>query len=1033
MRWFERNIGFLAALLLVSAISPTWSFTQEKSVLDDFVSQSVASLFPEVKLAADLGNLLFSGSRSYKDSTLSLLKGTLDTTSADVFGLNLRDVTVLYSKKHQLLMIAGFGACSGLLFKVEFRISLALEPEYRVAFSIQDDTVSFQQLMPQSIGSLIADFGVDSQSLRLQAVVLSDADLVSEIAPSIFDSVHMEHQVQRLLAGDSTSKMVLFPALLGTGDAFGVACRMALICFNGKLAQPVFVAQTLGVWSLAQGFPGLFSAETSTAVMPYIRQFLGDFLWNSSLFVCSAYADEKRSLAKGCQVFASNDFVTDISQDPVLQRFLPDRHAWPLYLKQSGKQGMAARLDFVFDPQELKKTDIHIILETGDVGFFLRFNNKNELGANNLFVDITFNPFSLQAVARCGFAYVGIDNPMRGEFEVHADQERIGFIVSGSGDADYTRTLELLLGPQLVAFLGQKIILRDLAFGLDESWASLLAAAPTAGLSLFALSSLSLAGGIEVGPRINPLQALFKLRGGVDLSSWLFELFYDSKSSWIPLVLFLIDVYWHVITFGQKDVIAAGLLDMNRIQAFLEQLFPVMLDGFYWRLVPRDTRMGGMTLPYGLGGNVRLRSFGQELGVDVLIDQTGARAVAFLDSFDWGILSLFPSKRIGPAVKFFETEYKSLEASGLKLSNWAKSTKEKIALELFADPSGLQIGTNVGIRVADMFEGALAGVVSPYNVDIQGRLTLQAPGMLQRLGVAGDGFILNVSGTTHGLHEPLEVLQGGIDASKIMLEVEFTDAFGAVVQQAIDTAFSSVTSLVEAAVQKLISEVFSQTNVSELQKLREKRDRLCSEKGIFNVVKDPVGCAIAVAQVKALEGKDFALDKLDQLAGLPEAVRNALATVLSMGVRILEHGAVVFDKAAKLFVIERVWWRGTLADFSQGMLSGVTLKGNIFGIPVEFKDLNFDLFAPAKSIFALVSQSISVFRNNLAYLFPFLEEEEFRERLDEVTRQAEEAAERRWQEELAREKEKQQISGEKQPRFDETALFAKSWDEIIGA
>ena len=1002
---------------------------ESKTKIVTFANQTITEFLPELALAPTISSLRFSGTKTLKEGTLSLLKGTLDQSTAALFGLELNDLTVLFSLKRELLIISGLGTFCGIDFKAEFRVTVSAVPQYEVRFYLRGETPELSKLLPSSIYTLVAKEHSGIKQPRIVPLFVRSTDTIEQLSKSIFGEPPVGEWIDIVLSGKYDEDVQLHPALVGSSESLGVATHLAVFCIDPQLKQPVFLAQSTTPWKLSQGFPTMFRTPTAQeGVMSYVRSFLGEIEWKSALCIGSTYSDEQRGLAQGCRVIATSEFVSDIAQDPLLNRFLPDQHAWPLYLKQTGEQGIETRLTFDIDPDDHKKSNVHIVAETGDVGLYLRLNNKNDLGMAHIFADINFDPYALRAEARCGFAYQGIEKPMHAAIEVHADQERVGMVVSGAGNADYTRTLELLLGPQIVALLGQKIILRDVAFEVDESWASLLAVIPTGGLSLYALSSVGLAGGIEVGPQINPLQALFKLRGGLDLNSWLLELFYDSKSSWIPWVLFLVDVYWHAITLGQKDVITGGLLDMTRIQQFIEQLFPIMLDGFYLRLVPRNTHMGEIQLPYGLGGNIRLRSFGQEVGADLLIDQTGARAVAFIDPFDWGIISLIPSQRSGPMANFFKAEYNSLKASGLELSRWAKSNKEKIALELFADAQGLQVGTNVGIRIADSFVGTVSGVVSPSKVDIQGRLALQAPGMLERLGIMGQGFTLNITGTSHELAQPLDILKNTVDASKIMLEVEFTDAFNTVVQKTIDSAFASATNLIQTAVQNFVTGVLSQTATGELQKLREERDRLCSEKGILGVVKDPIGCALKVTQVKALEGKNFALDTLDELAGLPETIRNALTTVLKMGVRILEHGVVTFDQMSKIFVLERVWWRGTLQDFSRGALAGVTLKGHVLGIPVEFTNLNFDLLAPAKSIFALIRQAISVVRNNLGYLFPILEEQEFKDRLDEVTRQAEEAAERRWQEELSRE----QSSDTVQFGIDEAFLFTKNWNELAG-
>ncbi len=1033
----------LIALSVFSAAHAGASLATQESIS----TTSLQKIFPDLVVVADLANLKISGNATYQAGQLVDFQGSFASKKAvNILGLSLRKGSVDFSNERNVLLITGHGSWLGLSFTAEYQLSITEPGAHTVNFSL-DEPVAADGWQPTGLRSYLDTLNFADKSgmtvrlrdLSLKPVVSRKEQKIAAYAEAIFGNAAgistEENEVSAVLQGtfSQETSITLYPVVLGTIDFLGTKMRAALFSPEVSNDKLVLLGKAMDTWNLADGFPKAFAeADLKAGVMGQVRMAVGKLSWEDTRFVLSSYADSSRDLSRGFLVEGKSSFNPAAELDPFLQNLTKDKHPWPIYVKQDGERPIAGRYTFAFDPAKKEEAKLHMILETGDIGLFFRFLNQNELGVKDIFADVTFNPFTLKASGRSGFSYAGFEKPMKAAIELSADEERFTIGVSGAGDADYTRTLELLLGPWVVAFLGQKIILRDLAFECSESWASLLAAFPTAGLSIFALPSAGFSGGLEIGPRTNPLQILFRIRGGVDLKSWLFELFYDSKSSWIPLVFFLVDVYLHVLTFGQKKAIAGDLLDMNRIQLFVESLFPVMLDGFYLRFIPRDTRMGEISLGYGLGGNVRLRSFGQEVGADLFIDQSGTRAVAFIDPFDWGIISLYPSLREGPVVSFFTKEYNSLKAGGLKLSNWAKSTKEKIPLELFANEKGLHVGTNVGVRVADSFVGALAGVVSPDKVSLNGQLALQMPGILEKLGISGQGLVVTVSGTSCNVERPIDVLSNTVDASKIMLEVEFTQAFNTILEVAVKNAFSSATTMIQQATQAFVDQVFSQSGMQELDNLRAEKDRLCSEKIALGFLKDPVGCGLVTARLSLLEGKNFVLDSLDQLTGLPEAVRNALKVLSNMGLRLLSDGKVLFDGMGTLATIERVHWKGTLKDFSQGILSNVQVEARVLGVPLVFSNITFDLFAPVKSIVSLIKQVIGLVRNNIGVFLPFLQEPEFKKTLDDLEKAAEEAAEKRLQEELAKEAQNTTKRSPEKSDLEQTVALTEGWDDLAG-
>lgn len=1011
----------------------------QESLADHVEKSNLVDLLSGYSLPKVLQELFFSGEVEKKEDSIAVLRGSLQAQknkSIVLMGLVFDRMKLHFNKRSKELLLTGVQKVADCAVTVSYSISLKKPGKLEVSCRLANSQLLSEDIwQPKRINTYLVQYldqkvlpaSIGLRNIAVRPIMRPKKNLKKTIDNLIF----LDEKANKKLVFDLDdlvlNEAAIIPVIFGSWEYEGSRYEAAICPLNEDFSKEFFIAKTNDSWSLAQGVPKVFGVADDTSVMGRVRNFLGRVLLDGATIVISPNVDDLWNIAQGLRVQGTTNFVSNVQEDPVLRVLTKQNNSLPVYLDQTGPRGLDATMLFECDPQKTEESYLKMQVNTNDSGVFFRMHNKDPYGVKNIVADTTFNPFALTGSADCRFSYFGMENAMQASVKVAADSDGLGIVVSGAGDEDLTKLLEFFLGTPLIGLLGQKIILQDLAFELRESWPALLGALPTAGLSLAALSSFGLSGGVIVGPEKNPLQARCKLRGGLDKRSWLFELFYEQKSGWLPLFFFLLDVYWHVLTLGQKDAIAGELLDMKRIQAFVENLFPLLLDGFYLRFVPTSGSMGKIKLPYGVGGNIQMRSFGNEVGADLWIDSQGARAVAFVDPFDWGIVSLFPSVYRGPAFEQIQAGYNSLDAVGITRSEWRKSKEKKIAVELFANENGWRIGSNVGLSIADVFVGKLSGFYSSHGVDLNGQVSLEKLGALSRLDGAKDLFTLSIKG--HSKNPDL-ALNSKKALSEIMLDVDFTNAFTTELQRAVAQAFDSVKDVVVSAAESIIAGVLEQTGQDELQQLRAERDRVCSEKGLLGVVKDPITCGVLTSRVALLEGKNLTLDNLEKLAHVPSQVRTALQTLVKMGIRVLDNGGLAFDTLAQTFVIERVWWHGSLADFSQGLLRGVTLEAKIFGIPVVAHDLTFDLFSPAKSFFAWITDVVRVVRNNLSFLFPVLEEDEFKNRLDELSREAEIAAEERLNESLKSE-EKKIVDEEKELEDDfDDAWFDEKWGEI---
>lgn len=758
-----------------------------------------------------------------------------------------------------------------------------------------------------------------------------------------------------------------FCAVVGEAIILNELCFAAVkVHQDSKGLGLLLVAEPSGEWSLAKGLPKIFAHNPQDKpAVEYLKNIVGGASLSNLSFVVSSFKDIETGVERGVNVLGMVAYQGALEENPLFRPFLAQSHKSPVYLKRDGRRGVGITVGMVINPIDFQNTVLRLGVSTGDVGIFFRAPHMDEIGFKELAGEVLFYPFAIMGAGKVTLMYKGgtAVRPMKVGAEITADKVGMGGVVSGVGDVDFGKFLPLFFGKDLAAAINQTAIFRDWGLEFQTTWVAIGSvigaigsAVPTMGIGTligfisFILSSIDtfgLSGGIEIGQGYDPLVAQFAVKGGWDLTTLIFEILYEKPGGFFSMAMFLADVYSQLITLGTiKKVVP----DMRKVQTVLEQFFPLDLEKFYLKFVPLGTRLGEITMPFGVGGSLYLTLFGKTIGADIMLDSNGAYGVGLVDPIDWGVYKLLPSKTIGQVAKKLEDTYREW---GLLSFAPEQDHEKKIRLEASAHlEKGFSIITDFDLMLADMVGGSIRAILSlQKGLDLQGHVEFKIPGLVEQLGIPSGSAQLWVKGWQLNFDNPMAMLYQG-DPKNIALEVGFTNTVNQAIQQVVRGTLGRAKESIEATVNALLSNVLQKAHADELVALQQKRDEICNDTGLFGITKDIPGCAAAELALRSTQARNTLFETVDKagLGAIPELVRQGITTISKFGVGGLQGGRFVFDKISSIFELRKIWWRGSVVDVAEGRIPAFIVDAVILGNHITGEVGGIDLKDPLKGV-----------------------------------------------------------------------------------
>ncbi len=985
----------------VAGVSAEFFATANKT--DGFLSRivlrpaPVRSFIPQLPAQA-FDALFFSGKLEWSKEDGMLLRGKLQQERAEQFplwGIVFDHGALDFNLSAMQGTIFGQFSAFDLKARGAFSISLGKDPQVSFMGELADTNVESWQ--PATLESFLQ--GAKEQvapfvfkRIRLVGGVESGASPVKSLRNAFDQGKKGAHKagVMPVLAMTSyvpTGDFSFFCAIMGEAVILNELCYGAVkVQFGGKRSGLLLLAEPSGEWSLARGFPKIFAHDKSdNFIVEYLKNVVGGAALSNLSFVFSTFKDIETGVERGVNIMGMVSYEGALEENPLFRPFLSVSHPLPVYLKKDGRRGIGITVAMVINPIDIQNSVIRMGVGTGDVGIFFRHPDMEEIGFKDLSGDVLFYPFALMGSAKVTILYKGghAVRPMRVGTEAIIDKFGVGGVISGVGDVDFAKFLPLLIGPVGAQILNQTAVFRDWSLEYKMTWVAIMAivgaigtAVPTLGIGtvigiiaffLTSIESFGISGGIEIGQGVDPLQAQFFLKGGLDVTSLILEVLYEKPGGFLSLAMFLADVYVQMFTLGMKDkILPEELRDMRKVQAFVEKFFPLDLEKFYLKFVPLGTRLGEVTVPFGIGGSLYLNLFGKTVGADLMLDSNGAYAVAFVDPIDWGIYRLVPSTTQGEVAKKLEDQYREW---GLLSFAPEQEQEKKVKFEVSAHlEKGFSLLTDFDLMIADMFGGSFRGMVSlQKGLDLQGHVEVKLPGLAEQLGLPGGAAKLWVKGWQLNFDNPIVMLYQG-DPKNIALEIGFSNNFSEAIQKIVRGVLDGAQNAIENSVNALLENVLRKAGEDELSSLRGRRDQICGDVGLFGIPKDMPGCAVAELALRSTELRNQAFATLDQagLQALPDLIRGGITTISGLGLGGIRAGRFVFDTLSSGLELKKIWWRGSVVDIAEGNIPGFTVDAIIFGKHITGNLGGIDLRDPLKGVRKIVDDIVALFAGELS-------------------------------------------------------------------
>ncbi len=790
-----------------------------------------------------------------------------------------------------------------------------------------------------------------------------------------------------------------FCALMGEAFILNELCYAAAkVSFGEKNSGLLIIAEPTGRWSLARGFPEVFAyQESDNFLVQYMKNVVGGAELSNLSFIFSTFKDIEFGVERGVNIMGTAAYAGNLQENPLFRPFLAESHPLPIYLKKDGQRGIGITMAMVINPIDVQNSVVRLGVGTGDVGIFFRTPGLEDFGFKDLTGELLFYPFALMGSGKTTILFKGGEKvtPMRLAAEAIVDKFGVGGVISGVGDVDFAQLLPLFIGAEGARILDQVAVFRDWSLEYKMTWAAIISmigaigtAIPTLGIGtvigiigfiLTSIESFGISGGIEIGQGIDPLKAQFFIKGGLDITSLILEVLYEKPGGFLSLAMFLADIYVHILTLGMKDkILPEELRDMRKVQAFVEKFFPLDLEKFYLKFVPLGTRIGEVTVPFGVGGSLYLTVLGKTVGADLMLDSNGAYAVAFVDPIDWGIYKLVPSKTQGIVAKQLEDKYREW---GLLSFAPEQEHEKKVKFEASAHlEKGITFLTDFDLMIADMVGGSFRGMLSLHKgLDLQGHVEVKLPGLAEQLGLPGGASKLWVKAWQLNFDNPIVMLYQG-DPKNIALEIGLENSFSAAIQTMVRGALDGAKTAIEGAVNALLQNVLKRAGEDELAALRVNRDRICNDTGLFGVVKDLPACAAAEIALRSTEARNTVFSTLDQagLQALPDLVRTGVTTIANLGIGGITAGRFAFDAISSIVEIKKIWWRGSVVDVAEGKIPGFTVDLVLLGNRITGEIGGIDLQDPLKGVRNMVNDITAFVARELAKILQIPQPELFK-------------------------------------------------------
>lgn len=1054
----KKNLRVLGVLSIFAFL-----FVQQLNAVNssiDYVRTPLAEVIRSPLLPSVVGRINFTG-KSQKEDGLQFVTGTLVASNGaqgiSFLGLHLDQAKLRYSSKQQIVLIQGFLEVynRAAIVKIQIRLSDASNIKMTAQFIdeiVEWDLSHFNETLNATLTSSDTSDHIKMSNVRLVPILVEeDLSLVDNLKKFLQKPFSNSGELEAIFFSQVEPKIGLFA--VGTVQLFNGEQNIVLGYDVSTGSEDFLVLQARSPLPLRSALPRLFfqpqvsgtfekilkladevsgmSQKTFELFGRGISSFVGNILWDRNQSVISTVNDERRGLQKGVAFISEKDVIPDALNNSLLQYFAEGQHF--LKVHQNSPGGIVLSGKFFISPDDSSAAQIILTIDTHPLSISLPIKAIDGVVRVQeippLKLEMRFRPVDFLTTM---YAQVFFADVATARLQYVADKAGITLSGSGIGGIDFAKGLQNILGDPVYKSFGGGFSVSDWNIEIGYTWAvpdvlrvlwNPLFWSPFAVL-LAMPRVLGIGAEVQIGSAFNPLHGTCRLRGGTDMSQLLFEIYYGQRTGHVALALFIAE-------FLLRTVLNRETIDLSPVQSFFERILPISLDGYYLRAVPNSTTMGGISVPFGYAGNVQLHSFGKEIGADLIVNEKGLKALAFIEPFSWGPFHVYPPRRDSSVMNLLKAEFDSLKASGIIPANKMEETTERVAVQLVADKKSIGVGSNVGISFGGIFNGTMAAIVNEKQFAMQGNLKLGIPGFMRELGMPEGGFELQIKGHSKDASvDPFSLLQYDMDPSKLLLEVEFSDTLTRAIQKILQDTITEGSTQFSTFMQNVTNDFFKQTQEAELQRLRSERDRICGDTGFMGIAKNVVGCAAAKTQVALAESKNFVLDKIPQLG---EAARAGMQLLTNAGITIAEGGRVVIGSLANMLVIKRIWWQGTLAEFSQGILRDITLEGTVLGRPVRFTGITLNLFRPIADTITFVSKFPGRIFNNISHLpgFGFLAKEEYQKQVQQIEEDARKAAEeryRKWLEEEAKKAEKRQQPDPSQPTQKEQDVVDEDWD-----
>lgn len=572
------------------------------------------------------------------------------------------------------------------------------------------------------------------------------------------------------------------------------------------------------------------------------------------------------------------------------------------FFDKKGERGLGARFLVNFNPLDPKNLLVSIGLTTGDFTFSIP---KLRYPPNAPVLDIGPYDFSNLAL---NFVIRGTSLGLEAAFQFlpHEDPEQKPITFGGGFKATENAIGGELYGAGIwsnpfgiAKIFRNGFTIGDLGFYLSETYENIGNIVDTFGLSLL-LGHLGLSGKVSVGSTKKfSLDAFLKVGG--DFMDEAFEFRLTGLHN-------LVDI---LQGFAEQTGLASQLkVDLNT--AVLGEL-----DELYLKFAPLGANIGAIQVSNGIGGALHGKLFGAPIGAEMEVTLSSIKMRGYLPDIKIGPLII--TKAGGKGVEIQEIIKKYLKthapaAIGPEF-DFVLSLQELPRLKINGEMRlDLPNNTTLFKTMADIelsvkrFAFETETLIGPPAANIRG----------------------HIKASTIELGEPLKMLSQ-IQPDKLSLEVNFSDTLSKEVHKEIDKAFVKFTTELNTTIDQLSAQVGKKTSDAEVNAIDAAYKKAMGEKQAFDVIINWIKLRYLTAK-RDLEKLDIlGLEDFMRKIGLTKILQSIIRGLGDVSMELFKEGKFSFDTITKLMTIDKVAWKGTVADLAKGKIPGVEVDITIRG------------------------------------------------------------------------------------------------------